>query len=131
MRQKTKITKVYVSDQTKDGKKFLDKNNKPFWKVAIQTEATGKDYYSSLAFRDTDAVMKLKEGETHLFEFETKEGFLNFRLPSRLELLEEQVQWLVSVVNPLLADKQRGYPYPKSDGKVPFEEEATPEDRPF
>ena len=42
------LTKIYISDEKKDGTKFIDKNGKPFKRVAIQTNSHGDTWLSML-----------------------------------------------------------------------------------
>lgn len=125
----TKITKVYKSEKNKAGDAFVDKNGKPFWKVAIKTEATGDKYYSCLAFREDDAVMKLTEGSSHTLLVWEENGFDNFKVPSKTDLLEDRVNALENIIyKSSLAPKLQGTVH--TDIDYP-EEDINPEDIPF
>ncbi len=105
----TKVTKVFKSDKSKAGVAFKDKNGKPFWKVGILTEATGDKWYSALAFREDSAEMKIAEGSAYTLLVWEENGFANFKLPSKTDLLEERVKALEDKV------------YGKIQGPVPTE----------
>jgi len=82
------IIKKYVSDKTKEGKEFKDKNGKKFWKVAIKTDKTGEDWYSALAFRPDQPEYQLEEGKEYELIVWELNGFKNFSLPSKMDKLE-------------------------------------------
>ncbi len=86
-----KITKVFVSDKSKDGKPFVSKNGKPFWKIGILTDKYPKDWYSALAFSDDAEEKNLVEGQEVKIIFDNSGQYKNFQLPSRLDQLEERV----------------------------------------
>jgi hypothetical protein len=88
------ITKVYISDKNKDGVSFIDKNGKPYKKVAIQTNIHGEKWLSCLSFRDNDPVRDLVSGQSANIVVEEDGKYLNFSLPSRLDLLEARVEEL-------------------------------------
>lgn len=94
----TKVTKVFKSDKNKAGEPFKDKNGKPFWKVGILTEATGDKWYSCLAFREDDQVMKMIEGGGYTILIWEDNGFANFKIPSKTDLLEDRVAALEKAV---------------------------------
>lgn len=95
MLQKVKLTKVFSSDTKKDtGQKYVDKNGKPFWRVGIKTDKTGDDWYSALAYSPSDREMQLEEGQEVELLLEEKNGYKNFRLPSKVDLLEKRVEAL-------------------------------------
>lgn len=100
MTQVVKVKKVFKSDKSKDGKEFKDKNGKPFWKVAIQTDRHGNDWYSCLAFKADDRVMNLSEGDEITIITEENNGFKNFKIPSKLDLLEARVELLEKMFKP-------------------------------
>src|SRR5690348_9899041 len=91
-----RITKIYKSDKNKEGKPFLTKDNKPFFKVAIQTDKFGDEWFSSLSFSKDDGVMLLKEGDEKLFMFWEQNGYKNFKIPSKSDVLETRVESLES-----------------------------------
>jgi len=121
----TKVTKFYQSDKNKDGILFKDKNGKPFWKVAIKTEATGDKYYSCLAFRADDAVMKMAEGSAYTLLVWEENGYANFKIPGKIDLLEDRVKALEDSVF-----SRKAGAVPTGDIEYP-EEDIDPEDIPF
>jgi len=92
------LTKIYISDQKKDGTKFVDKNNKPFKRVAIQTDSHGETWLSSFSFRDSDEMREWKEGQEVQILISKKDDFWNFREPRKMDLLEERVTKLEEAV---------------------------------
>lgn len=98
--EKAVITKVYTSDKKKDGSEFKTKGGKKFWRVTIQTDRHGEEWLSSLAFREDDRVMKLSEGDEVTIKVENTEYGLNFQLPSKLDIVTEDLQ---SQINALKA----------------------------
>src|SRR3990167_9413705 len=86
------IIKKYVSDKTKEGKEFKDKNGKKFWKVAIKTDKTGEDWYSALAFRPDQPEYQLEEGKEYELVIWELNGFKNFSLPSKIDKLEMRLE---------------------------------------
>lgn len=88
------ITKLFITDKNRDGKPFKDKNGKPFWKISIKTDKTGNDWYSSLAFKQDDELLQLKEGDEKLLTFTEEEGYKNFKLPSKYDVLDAKLDEL-------------------------------------
>lgn len=122
----TKVTKIFKSDKNKAGQPFLDKNGKQFWKVGILTEATGDKWYSSLAFREDDAVMRMNEGSAYTLLVWEENGFANFKIPSKTDLLEDRI---IALENAVFTKKT-------TQGTVSTEieypeEDLNPEDIPF
>lgn len=125
------LTRVYISDKSKDNKPFVDKNGKPFSRVAIQTSQTGDEWYSCLSYKDTDPERKLMQGTDVDIELFESNGFKNFKLPSRLDLLERRMDSIESRMNLVeMTDANK-----RSDNiKLPTEEKAeetTIDDVPF
>lgn len=121
--QKVKITKVFKSDKGKDGKAFVSKNGKPFWKVGILTDRTGEEWYSTVSFRNDSAEMNLKEGDEVAVIFETNGQYKNFKIPSRLDLLELRVQALENgTTTPRVTDSdtREDYPDGPDPANIPF-----------
>lgn len=101
MIQKVEITRVIVQDKnTKTGQAYVTKTGKPFWRVAIQTKQTGDAYYSTNAFAQDDRVMKLQVGDVVTVDLTEDNGFKNFTLPSKTDLLEQRVSALEAKVFP-------------------------------
>ncbi len=119
------ITKVFVSDKSKEGKPFVDRNGKPYKKIGIQTNIHGSQWLSCLSFRDTDPVRELKEGQSADIKIEQNGQYLNFSLPTRLDLLEERIEKLESYVFSGIN------PPPEGTTEESLEDEINPEDLPF
>jgi hypothetical protein len=92
------LTKIYISDEKKDGTKFIDKNGKPFKRVAIQTDSHGETWLSSFSFRDSDEMREWKEGQEVQILISKRDDFWNFRIPTKADLLEERVTKLEEAV---------------------------------
>ena len=121
MTHKVKITKVYISDKDKDKKPLLTRDGKPYFKIGIKTDKFGEDWYSCLSFRDDDKVRNLQEGDEVIIAIEINGQYKNFKLPTRLDLLEERVDELEVKVGHIV-------PYPVAKIGKP---EITAEDLPF
>jgi hypothetical protein len=97
------ITKVYKSNKGKDDKAFISKNGKPYWKVAIKTDRTGEDWYSTIAFKEDEPVMKLAEGDEKTLILDTNGEYKNFRIPTKLDYMEARIvkieQWIKAKVD--------------------------------
>lgn len=95
------LTKVYVNDKNKEGKAFITKNNKPYWKIAIQTDVYGERWISDLIFDPEDVRRSWKVGDQQNIIVEEENEYLNFRMPEekdmmmlRLDDLERRVKML-------------------------------------
>lgn len=99
--ENVRILKVFKSDKTKDGTLFKDKNGKPFYKIAIKTDKFGEDWYSCLAFGKDDPVMNLKEGDEKTLNVWQDGQWKNFKLPSKLDILEDRVTAIERKLNSL------------------------------
>ncbi len=127
----TKVTKIFKSDKNKLGQPFLDKNGKPFWKVGILTEATGEQWYSSLAFRADDQVMNMKEGSAYTLLIWQDGSFFNFKIPTKTDLLEDRVAALEAKVFSASLGSTAGVQGAVSTGIDYPEDDIDPEDIPF
>ena len=121
------LTKIYISDQKKDGTKFVDKNNKPFKRVAIQTNSHGETWLSSFSFRDSDEMREWKEGQEVQILISKRDDFWNFRIPTKADLLEERVTKLEEAV---FDSKDTPLPIPPL-GSIDSLVDGTPPDYPF
>lgn len=88
------LSKVYKSDKNKDGEPFKAKDGKKFWKVAVKFSEYGEEWFSCLAFREDDKVMQLEEGEMVNVILTENNGFKNFKLPTRIDMLELRLERL-------------------------------------
>ena len=89
--EKVIVTKISIQEKSKDGKPYMTKNGKPFYKVGIQTDRYGQDWLSALAFGKDDSVMNLKEGEEYTIIVEENGQWKNFKLPTKTDMLEAQI----------------------------------------
>ena len=92
------ITKVYIGDKNKEGKPLLDKHGSPYKKVAIKTNVHGDKWLSALSFRDNDPIRDLTEGQSAKIIVEQDGEYLNFSLPSRVDILEGKVAELEQAI---------------------------------
>lgn len=126
-----KITRVAVSDTKKDtGQKFVDKNGKPFWRVGIQTEQTGDVWHSTICYDPKDSAMNLEQGQEVELVLEKNGDFNNFKMPSKLQLLEKRVE----VLEGLAGIKKESAGENRNDFSSSFdkpEEDINPDDIPF
>jgi len=121
------ITKVYKSDKKKDGQEFKTKDGKKFWRVAIQTDRHGEEWLSTLAFKEDDKAMKLKEGDEVMLKVEDTDYGLNFRLPSRLDV---EIANLQTQINALKARLDRIEGDTPKDTESPLEAKNEPDTAP-
>lgn len=123
--QNTIITKVFISDSGKDGKKFIAKNGKPYWKVGIKTDRTGDQWYSTIVFREDDPAKLLKEGDERVLILEKNGEYFNFRVPTKIDILDSKLTELYQKVRNLeqLATAA-GWSMNKPDARLPKVEEA-------
>lgn len=88
---KVVLTRIYSSDEKKDGTKYIDKNGKPYKRVAIQTNSHGETWLSCFSFRDTDEMRTWQEGQEVQILISQNGDYWNFREPRKMDLLEERV----------------------------------------
>lgn len=86
-----KITRVFISDKKKDGTPLIDKNGKAYRKIAIKCDKYGDKWLSSFINRQDDDMNSWKEGDVVNVEVEENGDFLNFRVPTKLDLLESRI----------------------------------------
>lgn len=90
-----KITKYYSSPKNKDGKEYKTKDGKPFVRVAIQTDQLSEGVWASAnAFNADDQILKLKQGDVVTLKIWQEGQWWNFKLPTRLDNLEERIESL-------------------------------------
>lgn len=91
-----RIVKVYKSDKKKDDTplefKGRDGKMRKAMKVAIKTDKHGDVWISCLAFNSDDPVLSLKEGDEKTLVIWENNGFLNFKLPTKLDMLESRIE---------------------------------------
>jgi len=122
--EKLTVTKVFVSDKSKDGVEFKSKKGEKFWKVGVKFDKYGDDWFSCLVFKEDDPVKKLQEGDERLFVIE-RGDYNNFKLPTRLDVLESRIEALERSVRPVVKSPLADIPDDNLD------EEINPEDIPF
>lgn len=110
MIEQVKITKVFTSDKKKDGAEFKTKAGKKFWKVAIKTDKYPDNWYTAFAFDQGDEVMGLKEGDEVKVVLWKDGDWYNFKLPTRLDELEERVQVLETFMRSTAVNKEMAKP---------------------
>lgn len=92
--EKVTIKRVIIKDHDKNGSPYRDKNGKPFKRVGIQTDKHGDQWLLNIAYNDYDPKLKLQEGQQTEIEVEQNGDFTNFKIPTRLDLLERRVEAL-------------------------------------
>lgn len=86
------ITAYYASDKSKQGKEYTTKDGKPYKRVAIQTDLLPPGVWASTnAFRPDDPVLMLQKGQKVMLKVYQEGEWWNFRVPSRLDLMDERV----------------------------------------
>ena len=95
------ITGFNIYDKDKDNKPYKTQKGDSFKRVVIRVdknEADPKEYddksISCVSFHDTDPFLSWQIGDSVNILIEEKNGFWNFRSPSRLDLLESRVKIL-------------------------------------
>lgn len=94
MIESAKIVRIIKSDKSKDGKEFITKTGKKFWKIAIQTDRYPGVWHTAFAYTLDDKVMQLKEGEEIKAVFWQEGDWKNFKLPTKIDELEERIKML-------------------------------------
>lgn len=120
------IAKVYINDKSKDGKPLIDRNGKPYKKVAIQTDIHGQKWLSCLSYREDDDVRQLVVDQSAEIVVEQNGEYLNFKLPSRLDLLEAALGDVQKRVS-----KLEGTDVPDIQLDEHLDDPIKPEDLPF
>ncbi len=118
--EKLEITKVIISDKYKDGRAIMS-FGKPAKKVAIKTKQYDKWLSSYPTSKPDDDLLALVENigiEAIVWEHD---GFLNFKLPTRLDKLEARIEVL---------EKSQGITK-SGENLEGIEEEINPENLPF
>jgi len=95
---KVVLTRVYTSDEKKDGTKFIDRNGKSYKRVAIQTNAHGETWISCFSFNVDDEMRTWPVGQEVQILISKSGDFWNFKIPRKVDLLEDRVlkleQWI-------------------------------------
>lgn len=112
------IEKIATSDKKKDGSPLVDKNGKSYWKVGIKVDGQWANALSYNLDKDREV---LQEGATVSLLFEQHPTYgLQFRIPGKLDLLEERVKKLESY-------HQNTVAVAEDEGDVEVEDEPLPE----
>jgi hypothetical protein len=90
---RVKIIQIYISDKRKDGTPFITKTGKNFWRIGIKVDRFD-EWYSTTVFNPDSLEMGLKQGDEVDLIFYEKDGFKNFKFPTRLDKLEMRVEAL-------------------------------------
>ena len=98
MIEKIKITKIYINDSKKDGTKLVDRNGKPYRKIAIQTDKHA-GYLSDFIFKEDDPKLKWQVGdEVEIIAYQNGD-FKNFKLPTETDRLKVRIEVLENLIN--------------------------------
>lgn len=94
-----KVTRISRKDTDRDGNKLLGKKDqKPYWKIGIQTEQTGDEWLSGFANNQSDPRYLMQEGGTYHIAVEEKtvgdKVFKNFRMlkPEEIKMSEMEAE---------------------------------------
>ncbi len=93
-----KITRISRKDTDKEGNKLLSKKDqKPYWKIGIQTEQTGEDWISGFANNQSDPRYLMEEGGTYHIAIDEKPNpnggvYKNFKMMSPAEVELEELR---------------------------------------
>ena len=103
--QDVKLVNVYISDQKADGTKFIDRNGKPFQRIAIKTNVHGDNYLSSFIFQPNDPKLQFKVNDQVKILVWQSNGYWNFDLPDKNERLNMRIDELEKRVAALEVNK--------------------------
>src|SRR3990167_5532069 len=92
------VTKIFVSDKSKDGKLFKTRDGKPYKKIAIKTDKHSDKWLSMLVFQQEAEVLNLEVGQTVFIKVEENGDFLNFSVPSRVDYIDERLKRVESLL---------------------------------
>jgi hypothetical protein len=88
------LTKVYINDKDKEGKKFVSKNGKSFWKIAVKAKEYDDKYISNIIFDQDDDMFNWTPNQVVKVIIEKNGNWLNFKVPTKLDSLEMRIQAL-------------------------------------
>lgn len=122
------ITKIYRSTKDKNGKPLKSKDGRPYERVAIKTIQTGDRWVTG--FGD-ETNKKWEEGMTVKVKLKKRGEYLNFKMPSKIDILFEIVNDLKKRVEKLEKNGEEE-PAKKDIEDVLFpDEETSGEENPF
>jgi hypothetical protein len=94
---KVKLSKIYINQTGKDGQRLLNKKGEPYTMVTIKYDAEGEAGEASMYIggkfgeKDLNVVSNWKEGDEVNLTFEVNGQYNNFSLPSKTDLLAEEL----------------------------------------
>lgn len=124
---KITVQKIYISDKKRDGSPLVSKQGKPYKKISIKTAEYPDKWLSGFY---SDDMRDWSEGDTKDVIVEQNGDFLNFKLPTKTDGLEERVRILegqIKVLQAFIKGQDEASQMPPED--VP--EEIQVEDIPF
>jgi hypothetical protein len=118
------ITSYFVNSNDKEGKPFKTKEGKPFKKVVIKVAPDPSNpqpyddkYLSNLSFNADDRCLAWQIGDEVDIKVEKNGEFWNFKVPSRLDMLEIEVKNLKQEVQSL-----KDFLLPTKENEAPQED---------
>jgi hypothetical protein len=127
------LTRVFISDKNKQGEPLINKFGKPYKKVAIKTTEHGEAWLSSFMNGGDTTMESWKEGDTVEINVEQNGQFLNFKVPTKTDALENRVTLLekeIKFLNSMVMGKaeatqttqtvEPGHPDYVSPDQIPF-----------
>ncbi len=104
------VLRVFISDKKKDSTPITDFRGNPARKVSIKTTQYGERYmYSYPSSKQDDPLFQIKERTQIQAIVWESNGFLNFKLPTKLDLLEQRVSDLEAAVFEVETEKNREF----------------------
>ena len=137
MIEKITLTKIYISDTSKDGKKlsFTSKKNNQqifYTRIAIQCNQYGTEWLTGMILDPMDVRRAWKEGFEVTISVERKGQYLNFQLPSKLDILEERVAKIETAIqNFPVTTGVTSIQYPYTEEKKTYDDVEEKIDLPF
>ena len=88
-----KLEKVFINDKKSDGTPFVNKNGGKYEMAVIYWEGKSASCYLDAKFgeKKKEIISKWTQGSTVSVKIEQNGSYLNFDIPSKLDLLEERV----------------------------------------
>lgn len=131
---KTTPSVVYISDKKKDGTELIDKNGSKYTKVAIKIPEMDDVWLSCLCYPPKGNYAPKKElemvaNEPYWIKIEQNGDFYNFRLASKVDILETRMDTIEEKLEFLYKKTQTGNTLPVIEADE-FEPEPEPDDMP-
>ena len=90
-----KVKRLSITDANSKGEPYINPwTKKPQKRIGIQTESGGDKWLSDFISNPNDERLGWQIGEEHKVIIEQKGDFWNFKLPEKVDLLEERVEAL-------------------------------------